>query len=70
MRMFARPDSDHYEWDRSALVFHWGGAYDINRDGNHWSATRRDGKGELTAGTAETLHDLIAVDYEKNPVQR
>ena len=69
--MFARPDSDHYEWDRSALVFHWGGAYDINRDGNKWSATRRDGKGSpLEAGTAETLHDLITVDYENNPVPR
>ena len=68
--MFARPDSDHYEWDLTTLVFHWGGAYSINRDGNHWSAARRDGKAELTAGTAETLHDLITADNENNPVPR
>jgi hypothetical protein len=45
------------------LRWHWGGAYEITFTGSAYIATRRNNGRELTADTAEDLHDLIVTDY-------
>lgn len=60
--------------DRQALaelVFGWGKAYVIGREGGCWHAGRRDSPGHLlTARDPEELRAAIRADYELKPVPR
>jgi hypothetical protein len=49
---------------------HWGGAYDINFDGQTWTARRKDNRQILTAADPEALREKIRKDYRSNPVPR
>lgn len=50
------------------LRWHWGDAYEISFTGSACIARRRDNNHELTADTAEDLHDLVVADYATQPV--
>jgi hypothetical protein len=55
----------------SYLRHHWGDAYIVSHDGRgRWSARRTDGKGIVTADSAETLRDAIRADYAADKVPR
>ena len=55
------------EW----LRHHWGSAYDIAAEGDHWSAARLDGTGTpLAARSAAELRALIVENYTTRPVPR
>lgn len=56
--------------DLAYLRWHWGGAYVINGDGEHWSAKRTDNGRTLTADSALGLLDAIRDDYAARPVPR
>jgi len=55
----------------SYLRHHWGDAYVVSHDGRgRWSARRMDGKGTVTADSAEALRDAIRADYLAERVPR
>ncbi len=58
-------------WDALAdLQWHWGSAYLITGNGNHWIAQRRDDGRTLVAGQPDVLREMITEDYTADPVAR
>ncbi len=63
----AEDDTDALE----ELRFHWGSAYEIEADGDRYTARRRDGRGApLTDPLPAGLQQRIQADYAAMPVPR
>jgi hypothetical protein len=57
--------------DLEFLGYHWGTAYLTGREGDQFTAERRDGKGgTLTDPERDGLCRKIAADYTASPVPR